>query len=242
MKKLILGLAAGIALFAGPVAAEGLLDRHAVRAPACCETASWSGFYVGAGIGGGAVNHELTFGIPGVFDIINLDGIGGEGFFGTVSVGYDRQINDRFVVGVFADYDFSDISTDLSLLGGLFTASLDHDRSWSIGARAGFLSSPTTLWYGTVGYTEAEFSADSSIGSLDLPDFKGYFVGAGVESMLGRGWSLKGEYRFTQFDEETILSLGPFDLDLDTSMHTVRFSLNYKFGRREEAHHHTPLK
>jgi outer membrane immunogenic protein len=136
---------------------------------------------------------------------------------------------------------FCDISTDLSLINGAFTASLDHDHSWSIGARAGFLSSPTTLWYGTVGYTEAKFSTSSTVGSLALPDFQGWFIGAGVESMLGRGLSLKAEYRYTRFDEETILSAGPFDLDLDSTMHTVRFSLNYKFGRRDEVQH-VPLK
>jgi hypothetical protein len=49
------------------------------------------------------------------------------------------------VLGLFADFDYSNISSDFSALG-LFNASLDHKHSLSVGARFGFLSSPSTLW------------------------------------------------------------------------------------------------
>jgi len=213
MKRMIAGFAMALALSTSAAVADGM-DRKAGAAP----VATWTGFYVGAGVGAGAVVHKLDFG-GGSFD-----GVGGEGIFGTVIVGYDRQIDQRWVMGIFADYDFSGITSDLVVVDA------DHKHSWSVGARAGFLTSPTTLWYGTAGYTEAKFELDG-IGSQD---FTGYFVGAGVESQLAGNWSLRGEYRFSQFDSEDI------GIDVEPSMHTARLSLTYKFGRRDDVHR--PLK
>jgi outer membrane immunogenic protein len=222
MKRLILAFVAAVPLFATGAAAQ--------RAPAY--EPAWTGFYVGAGIGSGAVVHDLSVGIPGL-NVLGFDGIGGEGFFGTVIVGYDRKLTSNIVAGVFTDYDFSNISSDVSLLGGLFSASLEHKYSWSAGGRLGVLTSPSTLWYGTAGYTQAEFDLTSSIGSLDLPKFKGYFLGGGVESQLVQGWSLRAEYRYTQFQSETVASIGPINIDVEPSMHTGRVALTYKWGREE---------
>ena len=51
---------------------------------------------------------------PGSFDF-GFDGIGGEGVFGTLSAGLDYQINNRWVIGAFFDYDFSSIDTTINL-------------------------------------------------------------------------------------------------------------------------------
>ena len=167
---------------------------------------------------------------------LGLDGIGGEGAFGTVIIGYDWQLTSNIVAGIFVDYDFSNISTGLSL--GPFSASLDHKNSWSVGARLGMLTSPTTLWYGTAGYTQADFEIDTNFfGTIDLPEFKGYFLGAGVESQLRGGWGLRAEYRYTKFDEQ---DFGIPFLAVDTSMHTARLALTYKWGREEAVH--APMK
>jgi outer membrane immunogenic protein len=226
MKRTFAGLATLLAVLSTPVFADGLPTRAAPAA--CCDARPWTGFYVGAGVGAGAVVHELS--VTG----FSFDGIGGEGIFGTVTVGYDRLIHPRIVAGVFADYDFSDISTDLAV-SGLFSASVNHKSAWSVGARLGYLTSPTTLWYGTAGYTEAKFNISTSGGSLDLPDGKGYFIGGGAESQLRGNWALRAEYRFTQFEAESIL--GP--LEAESSMHTGRVVLTYKFAREDHA---APLK
>jgi outer membrane immunogenic protein len=239
MKKLLWSLAAALSLVASGAAADGML-QPATHSGACCEPApSWTGFYLGAGIGAGAVVHDLSVDVAGT-NLVNFDGIGGEGIFGTVVVGYDRQIAPRLVAGVFFDYDFSNISTDLNVAAGLLSGSLEHQHSWSVGGRLGYLTSPATMWYGTAGYTNATFDLSSNIGSLDLPDFSGFFVGGGVESVLRDGWSLRAEYRFTQFDSESAFSLpGVFNVDIEPSMHTARLALTYRFNRREE---YAPLK
>jgi len=234
MKKLALALAAASCLVAGQAVADG----YATRAPSY-QVPRWTGFYLGGGVGSGAVVHELTIDTPAV-NILSFDGIGGQGYFGKVIAGYDHQMSPSIVVGVFADYDFSNISTDLSVVGGLFNASLEHKNSWSIGGRAGFLSSPTTLWYATLGYSQAKYDLTSTIGSLDVPDFHGIFWGGGVESQFVGGWSLRAEYRYTNFGRESVFNIpAVIDIGLEPSMHTAHLALTYKFGRRDEV---APLK
>ena len=67
----------------------------------------WTGFYLSSGAGGGEVDHHVS----GKLDFRgggaggNIDGIAGTGVLGTVRAGYDRQIDSRFVLGIFAEGD-----------------------------------------------------------------------------------------------------------------------------------------
>ena len=240
MKKLIVGVAAALAL-TSPAVADGPYKRPppTIAAPAYAPppAPTWTGFYLGAGIGAGAVVHDVSV-HDHFFDpperILSFDGIGGEGVLGTVIVGWDWQIGANTVFGIFADYDFSDISTRLSVFDGVFNHSIDHSSSWSIGARLGWLANPSTLWYLTAGYTEAEFDSSSRFDVFKISGddrFAGYFVGAGLDTRLVNNWFLRLEYRYSQFDSETFLfDDGITSVDVEPSMHTARLVLTYKFG------------
>jgi outer membrane immunogenic protein len=227
MKRTIAGFALSLALSASAAVADGM-DK---KGGASCCASTWTGFYLGAGAGGGVITHTSNAAF------VTFDG-SAEGFLGTAIVGFDYQLNSRVVVGLFVDYDFaSTLSRDFTLFAT--TSTLEHQHTWSVGGRAGILLNPTTLWYGTAGYSQYAFDYDFSTGaSFEFDDVKAWFVGLGVESQLGRGWSLRGEYRYTQFDEDPLTTLGGATHDLENA-HTARLLLSYKFGRREEAH---PLK
>ena len=195
MYKMMLGLAAGLTLLSGAAMADGSRGKAA----SCCDAARpWTGFYIGIGAGAGSVVHDVS-----------LDGFIGlqrHRRRGSVRHGCGRlrsQLTSRIVGGIFADYEFaSNVSTDFSI--GPIGLSIDQKNTWSIGGRLGVLSSPTTLWYGTARLHADRVRPEGSRSSS--PDFKGYFVGAGVESQLVGGWNLRAEYRFSQFDSETVLS------------------------------------
>lgn len=204
------------------------------------KSATWTGFYLGAGVGAGAIVHTLDVQEIGGPGNATFDGIGGEGIFGTVQLGYDVQLGPKFVIGAFFDYDFSNMKTDASFsaFGASGSGDIAVDDSWTIGARAGFLSSPSTLWYAGAGYTRVNLGdAEGSIsfggppvsGSFPLPDFSGYSLLAGVESQLGNNFSLKLEYRFTQLDRESVFNAGFIDIGLEPSMHTARLVASYRF-------------
>jgi outer membrane immunogenic protein len=245
MKRLILGVAAALLLSAGPAIADGMPTKGSVKAAPAAAGPNWNGFYVGVGIGAGAVVHDVSVSARDheyeyEYDstsrnVLGFDGIGGEGVFGTVTIGYDRVIRPGWVAGVFLDYDFSNISSDLSIpaFGGL-SASLDHSHSWSVGARLGFLTNASTLLYGTAGYTQADFDLRTNVSYINdylrSPTVGGYFVGAGIETFLRDNWTLKLEYRFSQFDKDAIFDYDGIKVDLEPSMHTARLVLSYKFG------------
>jgi outer membrane immunogenic protein len=236
--KVMVGVAVALALVTSQAAADGI-DRRPLPSIAAPQPyvapLSWTGFYIGAGIGGGAVVHDLS--IRGVdFDFgNNFFDTGGDGVFGTAIVGWDWQAGTNAVIGVFVDYDFSDISSNHSLLDGLVSVGIDHNHSWSVGARLGLLSSPSTLWYATAGYTEAEF--ERFIGFEDLGSFsrdrtfQGFFVGGGVDTRLAASnWFLRLEYRFSDFDSEQLFQDDFPRVDIEPTIHTARLTLTYKFG------------
>jgi outer membrane immunogenic protein len=192
---------------------------------------SWTGLYVGAGIGGGAALHEPTLNVAGTS--MSFDSIAGQGFLATAIAGYDYRLSRNVVAGVFFDFDVSSISADADI--PLLFSSGDHRHSWSIGGRAGYLINPATLIYVSAGYSRASFDFGTlggfdPIGNVGL---HGYFVGFGLETQLAGNWALRGEYRFTQFDPKTVFDdpcgcLG--NLDIETSMHTGRALVVYRFN------------
>lgn len=237
MKRIILGVAAALFLSAGQAAADGLPSKSHIKGPEYSAAPNWNGFYIGAGIGAGAAVSELSADFLGV-NVFNFDGIGSAGAFGIVTVGYDRVIAKGVVAGVFVDYDFgSNISSDVSIFGGLGGPTIpliDINSSWSVGGRLGVLTSPSTLIYGTAGYTWTDVEILGGFFPGLPSSMEGYFVGAGIETFLHSNWTFKLEYRYTSYDTESLFSIpGLINVDLDTQTHAARAVLSYKFGHRD---------
>ena len=187
---------------------------------------NWTGFYVGLGVGGGFATHDLSGqGCAGAAERRRSAGVldaerlfhlhNGDGrFFGTVTLGYDQLVSSRWVAGAFVDYDFATETTIPELCDW---AVYRHSRvegknhAWSIGGRLGVLSSPSTLCRLRRLDSKLRRSRPLCHGwwhpisrSFDK-DRDGWFVGAGIETQLGRlgsGLSLRGEYRFSQLDHD----------------------------------------
>ena len=187
---------------------------------------AWTGFYLGAGGGGAAVNHDLK-GSLGTASA-ELDGIGGMGGFGTVQGGYDFRFGPSFVAGAFADYDFASVGSNASLTasGHTYKASATLTDSWTAGGRLGYLVNPATLVYGLGGYTQASFAMPAGVKG----DFAGWTAGAGLEAHIMGGWSVKGEYRFTHLDGETLYNKGGLRITDQIDEQSGRALLVYKFG------------
>ena len=212
-------LAAAVVMGGSAQAADLRTTGSLKDAPVYMPASTWTGFYLGAGGGGGAVNHdlkadftrtqydgELSLNAAGNGKGIgaDLNGIGGMGGFGTVQVGYDKQLDQHFVVGAFFDYDFASIDSSLTLsgFGHSYTVKGTLTDSWTAGGRIGYLVNSNTLVYGLAGYTEAQFDMPFGLNG----DFTGWTAGAGMETNLGGPLFLKAEYRFTSLDEKTLIS------------------------------------
>lgn len=228
-----IGLVSGLALIStanaadmyvpGP-AAGGLKDGYVPGV-------EWTGFYLGVGGGGVAVNQDLK-GIsePSPGNLVELNGLGAMGGFGTVQVGYDRQFSPRFVAGVFADFDFDSANSKLGILNNTASVSFDLNNSWTVGGRLGYLVNPGTMAYVLAGYTQAQFDFPKGLG-FNNDTFGGYSVGAGLETNITGNFFLKAEYRFTGLDTNTIW--GPvtqFKVTDQPDIQTGRLVLSYKFN------------
>ena len=230
---------------------------------ACASTANageWTGVYIGIGGGMGAAVHDLTFEngplVPAPAFGAELSGIGGEGAFFSLGAGADYQVNSRFVVGAFFDYDWANIESDvLNLQIGppvniAAEANIEVEDVWSVGGRLGYLVTPSTMLFLSGGYSRADISdltlSASGLGGFGgltlagVGDFDGYFIGGGAEIKLTKSLSIKGEYRYTDFDDETItlvpgtpiagLVNGFVTTKLDPDIQTARVALTYRFG------------
>ena len=171
--------------------------------------------------------------------------------------GYDRQVHSRFVLGVFADVDWTDLKLTFSetdtAQGIEVNDELEIEWQWAVGARAGYLFTPQTLLYFTGGFTQAHFKSDGWYDIYEGVDvfpgkssvtYNGYFVGFGMETLIGHGLALRGEMRYSEFDGE-VVNTGCDVLDScwtdkeDPALLAGWIGLSYKFGHRDEPQ---PLK
>ncbi|RVD14718.1 MAG: porin family protein [Mesorhizobium sp.] len=219
----------------GAVSAVALMSAaHAADVVQPVEEAAgfnWSGLYVGFGVGAGANVHELG----GDFIPISLNGIGGEGVYGELTVGYDYMVSPRFLIGGLLDAHVGNIKTTLDITG--FDASIKETYGFDAGLRLGYLLTPNTLGYVLGGYSWQKYKLDTNAGFDFDWDQSGYFVGGGIETAINSNWTIKTEYRYTGFgtkddllSEAGIVGVPDGLLNLDTSRHTFQIAANYRFG------------
>lgn len=197
----------------------------------------WAGPYIGVGGGYGMTNTRTDTFVTDEPELFNYkkNGQAGTGGFLTLSAGYDHALFGPLIVGAFVDYDFSDTDTHFSSFVFGEAGHLKLGDQLSVGGRIGYLVAPSTLFFSTFGYAHsgpsdvtANFGPDSIRGNLG--SFNGYFLGSGVETLIGNGFSLKTEYRYTSMQaEESQLPIG-FTNTFKPQIQTIRMSLNYRFG------------
>jgi outer membrane immunogenic protein len=247
MNKLALHVTAISMLLAGTAAAADLRRPAPVKAPAPAPVVyNWSGCYVGAGGGYGMFDQEVTYAPGGVPQGLSND-VGGRGWFGTVQVGCDYQFGPTFVIGAFADYDFSGIKGDWSQPAfAAVVGEEKHKSSWAAGGRIGWLPFQQLLVFVSGGYTQARFDAINLVAasngaptglSVDKHTYSGWFIGSGYEYGISwlPGLFWKTEYRFADFGSErvTLLNGGvPSGVyfDQDKTIQTIRSELVWRFN------------
>ena len=251
MKNVLFALTAVVAMTGSAFAAD-LAARPYTKAPAAvpAPVASWTGCYIAGGGGGAYTNNDHN-------EFVTATGLprsrnetsGARGWFGTVGAGCDYQF-DRFVVGIFGDYDFMDVSGDLGFDGVQIVrgvGSQKQDWQWAVGGRVGYLITPQLLTYFSGGYTEAHWKGTSftqfgvAAPAWTMPGMTrgGWFIGAGDEYALSflPGLFWKTEYRYSEFDRANVgVNLAPagtpsgFAMTQKLREHSVRSELVYRFN------------
>jgi outer membrane immunogenic protein len=222
------------------------------KAPPAPLVYNWTGCYMMGGGGYGMWTQDTsTFFDPDPSQVGSEVRTGGRGWFGTVGGGCDLQINDRWVVGAYGDYDFASIKGNIfaSEAGAAKIGSEKLRSAWFVGGRIGYLIAPSVLTYFSGGFTEARFTgAELFFSSVPLEDtnthvlgqtYSGWFLGSGLEYNLAwlPGLFWRTEYRYAQYDNESLIVFSTpagtptgRRLDSEKFVQTIRTELVWKLN------------
>jgi outer membrane immunogenic protein len=207
---------------------------------------NWSGMYFGASFGAGQtvasyVHDSLNGNFP-------QSATAGEdtntGAVMDLFLGLNAQVRPRLVAGLQLEGSLAALDFDSDGLWNTSDITAQAEATWmaSALARMGVLIRPNTMLYGLAGLTFAHFDVVKGDGPSEVTSFDahGFSVGAGIEKKIGPDWSIRAEYRFTDFGEtdESFLKIdGALIRDgedrFDNKMHIGRIGISRKLGRSE---------
>ncbi len=148
---------------------------------------TWTGLYVGGQVG-------YQWGRSTANNGLNYESISPSGVVGGAHVGYNYQVA-QFVFGLEGDVNGS------SYHGSTFDYSTREDINGSIRGRVG-VAWDRALIYGTGGVAFANFKNSYSMpGFVDTLNTGrvGWTVGGGIEYAIDNNWSIRAEYRYTDY-------------------------------------------
>ncbi len=198
-------------------------------------TPNWSGVWAGAFGGYGMTNTDISLDhfserndIVTKHNSANLDGIGSEGAFGEIQIGYDQQIN-RIIVGVYAGYGITNAETTFGARDDIMHGSASFDDSYFTAARFGVKLNDNTIGYIAGGWRWAEAEVKFTKGT-DTERFGNIWDGPmaeiGLESRLTDNIFGRLAARYTAFEDQTFggqqgeehcwneLNVGPGELQI----------------------------
>jgi outer membrane immunogenic protein len=196
---------------------------------------SWTGVYIGGQIGyewgqssTSASTAAGTFGQPGY---------SANGVTGGAHVGYNYQIN-HFVVGLEGDVDGSSYQGSGTNNFGTISHSTNIGVDGSVRGRVGF-AWDRALFYATGGVAFAGLNNTSvNIANGASDSFNntqvGWTVGGGVEYAVTNNWSIRAEYRYTDYGNvnefEANSTGGAATISKHETDNRVQAGFSYKFG------------
>jgi outer membrane immunogenic protein len=225
MKQLLIGTVA-LTVLAAPAMAADLPARTYTKAPvykAPEALYNWTGFYIGAQLGGAfAGNNSLSK---------------GSRFLGGIDAGVNYQFATNWVVGGEVEFNGLAGGNSARIFPPNLSESAKNNELGSITGRVGYTWGPGLVYakggyafrdnYNTMVTLAGVPTAFTTTGSKT----DGYTVGAGLEYMFAPNWSAKGEYQYYNFGNTTFTA--PAALRATTfrnDEHSVKVGVNYHFG------------
>ena len=177
---------------------------------------TWTGIYIGGQIGyaWGKSNTNLgdNFGDYTSFSTNNSGVIGG------AHVGYNLQLS-QFVVGLEGDVDGSSLSKSVSntyYVDGFYP--INTTVSGSLGVQGSIRGRVGYAWDRVLLYATGGVAFGGFNGSISTPigydsgstTRVGWTVGGGLEYAVTNNWSIRAEYRYTQFGHSSVYANNSF--------------------------------
>jgi outer membrane immunogenic protein len=229
MKKCLLAITAVLGITTSASAAD-LGARGYNQAPAyAAPIYTWTGFYLGAHIGGAFSGSNSFNGL--VLSDYDARLLGG------VQAGADWQFAGNFVVGAEGQYSWLGKNNLNAVFPAGFVYSNNQRALASITARLGYAFG-SALVYVKGGYAWSDNNETLTFAGvpvgfvLDSSHSNGWTLGGGVEYMFAPNWSAKAEYQYYNFGDSRFLApaaLVPFGT-FHNDEHTLKLGVNYRFN------------
>jgi outer membrane immunogenic protein len=180
------------------------------KAPPVAQGFNWSGFYLGADVGG-------------AWSSVDANGFGASssasGVIGGVYGGYNWQVAPQWLIGIEGDSSWTDLNGTIGF----------GKVNWlgSVRGRIGYTPTSTMLFYFTGGaaWSTIDNSGFGSFAGSTDQTKSGWVIGGGVEwAPWPSNWLIRAEYLNYNF---TGVAVGPFSTDL--TINEVRAGVAYKF-------------
>jgi outer membrane immunogenic protein len=231
MKKQMLGMAmfAGLLMASAAQAADMPL-KAAPYAPVY----SWTGWYIGAHIGGAWSDNRFVLREPDdPAEGSTEHGRNRSSVFGGGQIGYNFQSGSWLFGGEVdlgsmnprSTVEFRNDPGDFASIRGGFYG--------DITARLGYVSGPWLFYAkGGAAFLDTRFRAnEETVGVFSASKTTwGWAAGAGIEYMIAPAWSIKVEYLHFDFGRTTLATDPPDTVRFEPGADTVKFGVNYRFG------------
>ena len=209
------------------------LPLKAPPAPAPVPYFSWTGFYIGANIGGAWSHGSITDNATGASLSAN-----NSGFIGGGQLGFNYQFN-TFVLGAEWDIDGTTLSrTSAAVPTGLGTLQAHVATDWisTLTARGGVAVDRWLLYVkggGAWAQNSLTFSDLTTGGSASFSNTAtGWTVGLGAEWAFAPQWSAKLEYDYAKFDNwspSTTSVIAGDSVTVSRNIQMIKAGVNYRF-------------
>ncbi len=227
-----------MALLAGVTAAVPAYAAD-VYSPLISQTSvyNWTGLRIGIGGGTGMTNNFIS--APSVAGGTTFGGLGGRGFVGTLTAGYDHTLANGIVVGGAVTGRYGDIDASWASTAPSSSAELTADYGFDAIGRVGYAITPRTLAYVLGGYSWQHFKLSGTGPAVSQKwGASGYVLGFGTETAFRNNWTLSSEYRYANYQSETVASWGG---PVEPVIHSFNTSLNYRFNGGPSAQTMAPV-
>lgn len=202
-----------------------------VKAPAYVNAPyNWTGFYVGANLGGGSGKKDWNF-LPATTSH-NVNGV-----IGGAQLGYNYQIA-SLVLGVEGEYSAAGIKGSSACPNPVFTCTSKINGVASLTGRVGYAFPAAILVYakGGAAWARENFTAISPLFSEDTGNVttSGWTLGGGLEYGFWGKWSAKVEYNYYDFGTKRYDFRSPAGVvvdraDIKQRLSVVKAGINYRF-------------
>lgn len=194
---------------------------------------SWTGLYIGVHGGYGWGSAQATHG-NGTASAADTSP---SGWLAGGQIGANYQFENGLVIGIEGDISGSGLNASWSGAGtggtGPVTINQKTSMLGSVRGRLGFAAGNWMPYLTAgVGFAKSTRYYDGLGGpASDTKTHTGWTAGAGLEYAMSQNWSIRGEYRYSDYGSQNYAMPGPGGLGTNVKLtnHQFALGLNYKF-------------